>query len=204
MTHAELLNLALSIHGAVFVGSLAAFYKYGDRTDVFAKSLAGTDSALSRIRKMISDELLTTVRECLHKKTPNLQPILGPDGTTYGYSEKTADLLESEAFRPVRHFIDLRTDSISDYHILIRARENWCFWARMLSWSILLSIILQLVFLVIHGLVDHVLGYPLPDWSIFATLIISAVVVLVVLGLFVFLLKNHDVILQQKVKYDAP
>lgn len=204
MTHAELLNIALSAHGAVFLGSLAAFYKYGDRTDVFAKSLEGTNSVLSKLRMMISDELLTAIKGCLSAVPTKPKLILGSDGNAV-YSEDAAYFIESDSFRQVvRDFIDLRAERISDYQVLMRARSKWCFWAKVLSWSIWLSIILQLVFLITHGFVDYVLGHSLPNWGIYATLAISGFVVLFVICLLPFLLLNHDVILQQKVKYDAP
>lgn len=205
MTHAELLKIALSVHGAVLAGSLVAFYKYGDRTDVLAKSLAGIDSVLSQLRMMISDDLLATIKGRLSAVPTNPQLILGPDGINPIYSEKVANFLESDTFRQtVRDFIDPRVDRISDYRVLMRARENWCFCARMLSWSIWFSIILQFVFLVTHGFVDYLLGHSLPNWTIHATLAISGFVVLFVLCLVPFLLRSHDVILQHKVKYDAP
>jgi hypothetical protein len=206
MTHAELLRIALSVHVAILAGSVVALYKYGDRTDVLAKSLAGMDSVLSKLRMIISDDLLATIKGCLSTVPTNPQLILGPDGRNPVYSEKVANFLESDTFRQtVRDFIDLRVDRISDYRILVRARDNWCFWARKLSWSILLLTILQVVFLVAHGIFDYLLAYSLPNWAIHATLAISGFMVLLVLCLpFPILLRSHDVILHYKVKYDAP
>jgi len=206
MTHAELLNIALYVHGAVLLGSLAAFYKYGDRTDILAKSLAGIDSVLSKLRMLISDELLTTIKKGLSTVPTNPQPLLGPDGKSFVYTEKAVNFLESDSFRQVvRDFIDRRAERISDYQALMRARSKWCLWARVLSWSILLSIILQIVFLVTHGFVDYLLGHSLSNWTIHATLAISGFIVLLVFSLpFPILLRTHDVILQYKVKYDAP
>ena len=94
---------------------------------------------------------------------------------------------------------------ISDYHVLVRARANWCFWARILSWSILVLIVLQILFLTVHGFIDKIMGHSLPDWCIYASLSITGFIVLSVFCvLFPFLLRSHDLIIQQKVKYDAP
>jgi hypothetical protein len=206
MTHQDLLNITLSVHVAVLLGALAAWYKYGDRSDVLAKSLKGTDIVLTRLRIMISSDLTKAIREVLSTIPTNPQAILGPDGKNPIYSEKVSNFLESEAFRQaIRDFIDSRADVISDYRVLTRARANWCFWARILSWSILVLIILQAFFLAGHGFMDKILGNTLPNWCLHGSLTITGFVVLFVFCLpFPILLRNHDTIIQQKVKYDAP
>lgn len=205
MAHEDLINIALSVHVAVLFGALAAWYKYGDRSDVLAKSLEGTETVLSRLRMMISDELLQAIKTVLSTVPTNPQAILGPDGKNPIYSEKVSNFLESEAFRQaIRDFVDLKADMISDYRVLMRARTTWCFWARILSWSILVLIVLQMLFLTGHGFIDKILGSPLPNWCIHGSLTITVFVVLFVFCLpFPLLLRSHDTIIQQKVKYDA-
>ena len=57
MAPGELTTLALAFHASVFGCAIAAYYRYGDRTEVFNKSLQGTDLILVRIRQQISEEL---------------------------------------------------------------------------------------------------------------------------------------------------
>ena len=78
MTHQELLSITLIVHVAVLSGSLAAFYKYGDRSDFMAKSLEGTETTLSKLRMMISSYLLSSIKEFL-STILYPQPILGPE-----------------------------------------------------------------------------------------------------------------------------
>lgn len=205
MTHQELVNIALYIHGAVLAASLGAWYKYGDRTDIFSKSLEGTESTLFKLRMMIANDLLTTIEKV--KKDPlTVKPnLLGPNGQNI-YWEKEANFIESEGFRQaIRDFLDLKIDMISNYRVLMRARSNWCYWARILSWSILIIIILQMLSLAMHGFIDKILEIPLPSWCIHGSLTIT---VFLVLFLFCFpfriMLRSHDLIIQEKVKYDAP
>jgi hypothetical protein len=208
MTHAELLRIAISFHATVLIASLAAWYKYGDRTDVFAKSLTGTDFVLSRLRMMISDDLKATIKEYLSTVTySTTSSLVGLDGKTPIYSEKIALSLDSEDFRDcVRDFMNRTVvDSLSDYRVLKQARENWCFWARILSWLILLSIILQVLFLATHGFVDCLIGQPLPNWTIHTSLAMSgSVIALVFILPFPILLRSHDIILKHRARFDAP
>jgi len=206
MTHQDMLNITLSVHGAVFVGAIAAWYKYGDRSDVLAKSLEGTDNLLRKLRILISSDLSKHIREVLSTVPANPQAILGPDGKNAIYTEKVSNFLESEAFRQaIGDFVSSGANVISDYRVLARARASWCFWARLLSWSILAIIILQAVFLAAHGFIDKILGNHLPDWCAHGSIVITGFIVLFVLCLeFPILLRNHDKMIQQKVKYDAP
>jgi len=171
MTHKELVDIAVSVHVGVLLGALAAWYKYGDRSEVLSKSLQGTEATLSRLRIIISDELMTGIKGTLSTMPANPELILGPDGKNPVYSERVTNFLESERFREaVRDFVDRRADCVSDYRALTRARTNWCFWARVLSWSILLLIVVQLLSLCVHGFVDKILGKTLPDWTVHGTL----------------------------------
>jgi len=206
MAHQDLVNIALYVHGAVLLCSLTAWYKYGDRSDILAKSLEGTESTLSKLRKMISDDLLTTIKEVLSTaQTQQTNPILGPDGRVLFYSERDANFLKSEEFeQAITDFVAFKCDMLSGYRILIRARSIWCFWARVLSWSILLLIVLQILSLALHGY-DKIVVKHLPDWSVHGTLIVTGCLVLIMFCLpFTIMLCNHDVIMKEKVKYDAP
>ena len=181
MTHEDLLNITLQVHGAVLLGALAGWYKYGDRSDILAKSQEGTESLLSKLRMMISRDLTDAIKTVLATVPSNPQLILGPDGKNPVYSEKVSNFLESERFRQaVRDYIDLEADAISDYRLLMHARTNWCLWARVLSWSILALIILQVLFLVGHGFADRILGNPLPNWCTHGSLSITGILVLFV------------------------
>ncbi len=206
MTHQDLLSITLSVHAAVLLGALAAWYKYGDRSDVLARSLGGTEKILSTLRMMISRDLTAAIKTVLATVSSNPSPILGPDGKNSTYSEKASNFLESESFRQaVRDYIDFGADAISDYRLLMRARTIWCLWARVLRWSILTLIILQGLFLCGHSFVDWVLGKSMPDWCFHASLSITGFLVLFVFCLpFPLMLRSHDIIIQQKVKYDAP
>jgi hypothetical protein len=205
MTHNALLQIGLTVHGMVLLGALAAWYKYGVGSEVQEKSLERTESTLSKLRMMISDELLTTIKTKLPSVPIELRPIIGPDGKTSIYSERVTNFLESERFREaINDFIDHKVGVISDYRELIRARDNLCLWARILSWSVWLVIILQILSLVLQGYIDMILGKEAPDWSIHGSLAITCFLVLFVICVpSPILLRSQNAIIQKRVKYDA-
>jgi len=204
MTHDVLTTWAITVHFAILSGALVAWYKYGDRSEVLAKSLEGTNFTLSKLQMMITSELLTTIKTMIQSVPSNPQPILGANGEASIYSERSMNFLESERFhQAIQDFVNRKTDAISDYRVFVRARVSWCFWAKTLSWTVLLVIVLQILAIILHGFFDKILGKTMPDWSIHSSLAVTALLVI-----FVFcvvcpkLLRNHDIIIQQKVKYD--
>ena len=57
MTLGEAAGLALKVHGAVWLAAAAAYYKYGDRTNLFEKSLQGNRSARQSILDTVASDL---------------------------------------------------------------------------------------------------------------------------------------------------
>ncbi len=57
MTIGEAAGLALKVHGAVWVAAAAAYYKYGDRTELLEKAVRGNRSARQSLRDNIATEL---------------------------------------------------------------------------------------------------------------------------------------------------
>jgi hypothetical protein len=82
VSHTELVNLALSIHGSVLLASIVAYYKYGDRTELLEKGLRGTDSTLSVMRRRIATELVEHLDEYFTSGLA-VPTITGEDDPTY-------------------------------------------------------------------------------------------------------------------------
>ena len=57
MTFEDGTSLAFTVHGAIWIVTAAAYYRYGDRTDLFDKSLRGC----RRTRRSIRDALATSL-----------------------------------------------------------------------------------------------------------------------------------------------
>jgi len=145
VTHSDLVTAALSAHGAVFLAAAAAFYKYGDRTDLQQKTLAACDSALSRIRSRVASSLADHLRPLLADSAAVPSIIVSPDNVP-AYTERLGNPLASERyFEYIRKFTDQDVDAVADYRELREARSAWCKCARFLSWALLLLLLWQAV-----------------------------------------------------------
>src|SRR6266852_9727879 len=155
MTHSELVNLILGCHTSIFVAASAAYYKYGDRTELFNRSLQGTDSAFGRIRQRITVELADALKPIFENPGSVPTPIFAPSGESY--IERAVNPVGSELYKEaIRDFLENSGDAIADYRSLLLARRGWCFWARFLSWSLLGLLVLEILLLASIGLLDKV------------------------------------------------
>jgi hypothetical protein len=200
MTHAELVNVALSIHAPLLLAAVAAYFKYGDRTELLSKSLQGTDAVLSRMRREIANEL-----------GDGLKPIFENPGTvptmvgTDTYIERPVNPIGSEPYRStIRDFVEDNANTLVNCRSLRAARDAWCFWARVLSWSILGLLLWQAVVTGSLALFDKVLEITIADHLIKLSAIPTTVGVITSLTPLPFLLKWHDVINNHRMRYDAP
>lgn len=200
MSDAEIVNLALSIHGAVLLAAIAAYYKYGDRTDLIDKSLRGTDEVLVKVRQLIADELGETLGAIFDE--PATVEIVVAAGT---YTELPGNPVGSEAYRDcIREFVETASNTMVDCRVLRSARDSWCFWARFLSWAILCLLMWELVSCGLIAVLDKAFGVAIPDHVVNLTMLPTVVGVVAVVFPFPFLLKYHDVISSFKVKYHGP
>jgi hypothetical protein len=202
MTPTDLLNAALGFHGAAFVGAATAYYKYGDRSELFSKSLAGTEAALVQMRSHIADELGRVLAPLFASPGTDPYPILDPTGSRY--VERPLNPVGSEAYKEaVRDFCETYSVVIVHYRTLHRSCERWLAWARTISWTILLLTVWELVACAIGGLLK------LDDWppsfsvvaaSFFPTAVFAACLIVQLFALQY----HHDGIMDIRGRYNAP
>lgn len=162
MTHAELVNLTLGIHGSVLIAAIAAYYKFGDRTEVMNRSLSGTDTAMQQIRRRLSAELIATLRPIFEPPGIIQSVIVNP--ASPAYAERATHPLDSERFREsLRLFVEVNSETMVDCQLLARCRSAWLFWARVLSWSIVLLLIWEVLVVGALAIIDKASGVTLPD-----------------------------------------
>jgi len=199
MTYAELINVVLSFHSAILLVALTAYFKYGDRSQIFAKSLQGASAALEVIRKGITLELVGAIKPILRSSDSVTSTILGPDDA---YFEKAIDMLDGEEFRDgVREFVERRANSIADCRSLTIARDRWCRWAERLSKGILFLLIWQSLSFIVAGSGKFLTTIPLSILK--GSLVVSIGSVLVCLGLLVPVQSFHNRIMDLRRKYDV-
>jgi len=203
MTHADLIKTVVAVHSSVLLVAIAAYYKYGDRTDVFTRSLEGTDGLLRRIRQQLASDLGESLVGVFRDQGTVPSPILRPDGGTY--IEQCTNPIGGERYKEsIRDFVEESNEVLADYRSAIMARASWCFWAKCLSWTILGLTVWQAVVVGSSALLDWVCSIPIPDWvlqwaGLPTVLIVAACFVAVFLCL-----RHHDTIQRMRMRYDTP
>lgn len=200
MTHPELVNVALSAHSAVFLAAAAAYYRYGDRTDLQHKTLTACDSALDRLCTRVASRLADHLRPLFGDRIAIPSLIVTPaDGTTY--TERPADPTASERYaESVRQFADQDVDAVADYSDLRRARLAWCRWARRLSWALLLLLGWQ-VLAAATLLSDKIALLTIEDHLVYHTFVPTTVLLLTIFSAAALLQRTHDRITDTMANY---
>lgn len=192
----------IEIHGSILAVALAAYYKYGDRADVFSKSLQGAEALLKRLRSNISSDLARHLEPVFRSPGSLPSPILTPHESTY--VEHPVNPVGSERYREsIRTFLEEAAGSIADYRSVVRACDAWCFWARVRSWAIIFLLMWQflaVVLLFVLMLIDNIF----PDSVIYATFIPSILSGFVAMISLPFIEIHHNTIIRSRRRYDVP
>lgn len=199
MTYEDLISIVLGFHSAILFVSLTAYFKYGDRSQVFAKSLQGTSSALETMRKRIAQELGERLKPILRSSGSVTSAILGPEGD---YVETAIDSLDGEEFRNVlREFAEKSAEAMADCRSLLVARDQWCRWAERLSKGILFLVIWESLWFLVAGSGKFLNIIPLSILR--GSLVGTAGAVLICVGLLWPLQTLHTKIIDLRRKHDV-
>ena len=198
MTHEALVGLALGVHSALLIGVLAAYHKYGDRTEVTAQSLAGTEQTQRELRRLLASELADVLKKTME---PQATFVTVVDPATESYAERPADIFSGEQYRNiVRTFVEKRAGAIVDCRSLAINRELWAGRASTLSWGLLVFWMYEAVgagALVLDKLGVYTLPVWLVTWSFAPTALLFGSCAVVVVGL----LLAHDRITAIRMKH---
>lgn len=194
-----ILAWTLGSHVGVLSLALIAFYKYGDRTEIFSKALADTDSLLASMRKRVVTAFEEGLSDTFYRAGSD--PILvSPDF----YTERPVNPVGSDDFRQsLRRIIDGNADILVDYMRTSRARKLWSFWARILSWTVLIAAIWQVICIAGLGLGVKLLAFNVPVYLVKWSFGPTAVFVCLFFVCQGAMLWQHDVIQESKSKYNV-
>lgn len=164
------------------LGAVAAWYKYGDRTDLTDKSLKGTKEALDGLEAYLGRTLADKLR-------PTMERLVTGDRTP----ETILKELNGEDFQnDVSSFVVSDIEELIWYRRLSDARTKWCSWARRLSWATWVWLILQGIlssfFLIISKVFNHTLSTTLTITG-FAISGVPAIFCVVAAGIILY---HHD------------
>jgi hypothetical protein len=128
-------------------GACAAYYKYGDRTELFEKALKGNHRTRQAIRDHIATHLTEQLGPVLRDSFRARPTLLDSSGTAMPhYGETASDVMRSDRFyEAVRDFVSQGAGALVDYRHLLRAIDQWRTWAHRLSGSIVGLLAVELV-----------------------------------------------------------
>jgi hypothetical protein len=136
---------------SVLVGALAAWYKYGDRTDLTDKSLKGTKEAMDGLEAYLGRTLAARLR-------PSIERIVTGDRS----AESILKELSGEDFQSdISSFIDDDVEEIVWYWRLSHARTSWSSWARRISWAVLILSVMEAIFSAAFAVLFKIFNHPL-------------------------------------------
>jgi len=201
MTHDQLVNIILTGHGSVLLIVLAAFFKYGDSTDIFTKSLQGTESTMRLLRQRISQSLARCLSPIFENPGTDPTPIITPSEETY--FERPINPVGSEVYNETIHeFIGDNNEALVDYRSLLIARNSWCFWARIISWSLTILVFWQILTIVMIFFTERILWYAIHNCVLYTSAVITTIgVIFTVTSLFP-LQHHHGLIMEKRRNHD--
>lgn len=157
--------VCLTLHGGLFLGAVAAWYKYGDRTDLTDKSLKGTKEALDGLQAYLGRALAEKIRPTMERL------VTGDRSAETILKELTGEDFQSD----VSAFVVSDMDELVSYRKLHDARSRWSAWARRISWAIWLWLILQGCLAGLFLILSKVFNYPISVRLFVVGLLISLV-----------------------------
>ena len=152
------------------MGAVAAFYKYGDRTDLAEKSLRGAKEAENELCAYLGRALADAVK-------PTVERIIPLSGVLNTTRDALLEEFRGENFQDdMSAFVTRDLDEMVSYRILVHARERWSWWAKRISWGVYTFFGVEAVFTVWFGFCNRILNRPV-SWTVaVASFTISAIV----------------------------
>ena len=202
MTVEDAATLALSTHGAVWIAAAAAYYRYGDRTEFFDKSLQGCRRIRQSIRDAIASSLSAHLGPVVRESSRIRSALLDADGA---YIDQPANLAESEPYyQAIRDFVSGTAGALVDYRLALDTVNSWRVWAHRLSKCILSLVIFETVMLAwpIMALVRLDPTDQTPRWWFALGSLPTAGIVFALFTCLVIVHVKHGAIIDLKERYD--
>lgn len=193
----------LGIDATALLAYIAAFYKYGDRTEVYKNSLNGTRDLIVEIERQIAFELAVRLKPVFSGSAPPVIEVVlfQADGSLS--REVTVNPVGSEKYREaVLDFVLSQNDAMATYRTVVHCRDRWVCWARRLSWSLLAGVLMHGMFaFALLGLRLAELSMPM-RW-LQAGCGLSLCLFIFVLFCVASMMRSHDVIQHHRRAYGS-
>lgn len=188
----------------MLLGGLGAYYKYGDRTELFDRSLRGTESALSELRRQIAAELGSRLRPVFDNPDSVIEMgVLDPFGNPIEVAVSPAG--SEDYTNAISDFVNSNFEALIDCRRLIDLRRRWCGCARALSWAIFTFVLIEGFIASALAFWTKYLGHEACVLFLGASFVMTVLFIAVALvGPIAFLLFFHDQITKTRLQYDTP
>jgi hypothetical protein len=199
------LNFALTFHASAFAACIVAYYKYGDRTEIFERSLDGTESALAQMRRLIAYQLGVRLKPVFDGSDRVVEiTIVDPLGNPA--REVSVSPVGSERYNDALFdFVESSRQHLVDYRTLCELRSRWMWWNEKLSLSVLSLMIIEAIISGFFGYFGKLQGeHFTPRMILESFLPIASIFVLGVTTPLVTIAYLHSRILSFRITYAAP
>ncbi len=166
----DLWAASVAFHGALLVGAIAFYPKYGDKTDIIDKSLKGTKEALDALLTYLGRALAAHIAPVVVGKDRDIKvTVLGEY-----FNDSISDFLTSEIEEMVM------------YRRLVLARNRWSACSRWLSRGLLTLIGVEALFTlatVVAKITTYSISVKLLLWSFAISAILFGVCLICLVGM---------------------
>lgn len=200
----DLVNLSswvVGVHIAMLPFAFVGFYRYGDRTELFSKSVGSMDEMLAGMRRGIRASLEQSLAPVFSGGGTEPTVIVNPNPT---YSERAQNPLGTEAFREaLGKFLEGESDFLAHYREVLRARTSWCSWAKHTTWVVIAFAVWEVFCAAGFGLVVKLGGVVVPSWCMLGSFAPSSALVALFFVCHIAMTIQHNRIHEHKSRYHS-
>ena len=201
MTHSELVNTCLAVHGPILLAVVGAYYRFGEHSDFFSNLFKEIEVTIQNIRYEITQDLDQKLRIVIQNAGTIPTPILNSGGNHY--IEKPVNPVGSEAYREcIDEFIDSRLTSIIDYKVILRAKNIWFKWIKWRSWCVLCLLGWQILAVGAIAILEKIFGLVFTDWILKGTIIPTGFLVICFVFQSILIMRYRNYLSRVKEKYE--
>lgn len=193
----------LTIHGAALTAAMTGYIWYSDRSERFEKSFRGLTDTLDSLRRQVTESLAEHLRPVFDNPGSVASVIVDPSGNHFAQSP--INPVESEAYREaIMSFVHGKPSSLIDLKSLIQIRDKWLFWARTMSWTILLTLVAEVVLTAGIFIAGKMMSLPIEVNTGIGSLLPTCVSFLSFVGAATRMAVLHDQFVELRKQYGSP
>ena len=182
---------------------MTGYYWYSDRSERFEKSLKGFTDTLHELVRQVAVSLAEHLRPVFENAGSVKSFILDPNGNNF--QQNPINPVGSEAYREaIMSFAQSHANSIVDLKCLIQMRDKWLFWARVMSWTILLTLAAEGAIAAWILIIGKMMSWPIEVNNGICSLLPAFAGVVILVGAAIRMTVLHDQFVELRKQYANP